>query len=291
MNEIQQYSIENCPYRILYIDITHRCNMNCNYCYNPLTTIPDITKQYFEEVCSKIPKTSEIRILGGEPTIHPQIFDFIDITRKYRHIPSVVSNGKMYADKSFVKEMEKHSAIYALSLNGGLTSPNIYKQMDNEDSYNFKMKALDNLLSSDIKRITLNVLVIRNLNEHVVDELIKLGQKQKNIRYLKLRSLGTVGKYINSKPYTTKEFKPILHSFIQNQKINVIRSGLEENCFECCYRITIPNLYISHVEFGSTNSQQCWMRGKIENNFIVEPFFTNMVNHTTYLTQIGYLNN
>lgn len=291
-HEIQQepcetkYLVSNSPYKVLYFDITRRCNMKCNCCYNPSISIPDMSLEYFEKVCSQIPRTVEVRMLGGEPTIHPQIFDFIDIVRKYRHIPTVVSNGKMYSNSDFAKEMAKHTAIYGISLSGGLTSPNIYKEIDNEDSYSIKMKALENLLTYGVQRVALLALIIRDLNEFVIGELINFAKKHKTTKYLKLRSLGYIGRHLTQKPYTTKEFKPLLHSFIPNDKTKIIRSGLEQNCNECCYRIITKDLYISHVEFGSENSQKCWMRGKVGNNFEVEPFFENMVKHGEYLQKI-----
>ena len=79
------------------------------------------------------------------------------------------------------------------------------------DLFEQKMIGLDNLMNSTIKRIALNYLMIRGLNEFALKELIDLGVQDNNISYLKIRSLGKVGRFVDTKPYTVLEFKQLIH--------------------------------------------------------------------------------
>lgn len=69
--------------------ITNHCNLNCAYCthYAPLANewYKDIN-EYVKEIAqlAYISQNSlnEFRILGGEPLLHPQVADFVYITRQ-----------------------------------------------------------------------------------------------------------------------------------------------------------------------------------------------------------------
>lgn len=267
-----KYTLKNTPYRTLYLDVNSTCQLKCQHCYNSDLSISDLSVKDFETICKQLSKTSEIRILGGEPTLHSNLFDMLDIAKRYHHIISVCSNGLRYADKDFVNECEKHRAIYAISLNGGISGKDVYKQMDNADTFSQKKQGLHNLLNSTIRRITLNYLLIRDLNEFALKELIDLGIQDNNIRYLKIRSLGKVGRYEESKPYAVKEFKKLLFELIPENEIKVT------GCNECgaCFRFYYKDLYISFVEFATELSSECNLRGKINSDLSVEGFFKNM---------------
>ena len=69
------------------IDITYRCNLACKWCdrlYGTEFLKPDsITlnqmRDYAIDIAKYIEPLSVIQILGGEPTLHPQIFEILDI--------------------------------------------------------------------------------------------------------------------------------------------------------------------------------------------------------------------
>jgi hypothetical protein len=148
------------------------------------------------------------------------------------------------------------------------------------------------MLKYDIREIVLSAIIMRGVNEMTIPELIGIGlNNPRNIRHIKFRSTGKVGRFVpESKPYSTPEFRELLFEFINREHIHVINSGLRPECHECCYRFRYHHLKITHVEFASKRSQKCWMRGKLINNtYIIEPYFENMVNHTNYLMKKGII--
>ncbi len=88
------------------IDITYRCNLRCLNCNRSINTAPSNQSmtleqigQFIEDTVKASKKWRSIRILGGEPTLHPDFRTIISMLRDYRtrHNPGcsieVVSNG------------------------------------------------------------------------------------------------------------------------------------------------------------------------------------------------------
>lgn len=73
------------------IDITFKCNLKCYNCDRSCTQAPDDStmsveqiKKFVNESISNNKQWSRIRILGGEPTLHPDIFEIIGIFMDYK---------------------------------------------------------------------------------------------------------------------------------------------------------------------------------------------------------------
>lgn len=292
------YPLEESPFNHIYVDLSHRCNMSCNICYNPIRTLPDMETEYFEECCRRLKKTVVFRFLGGEPTLNPKFFDFLAIAKKYGHLASVASNGLMYLNKDFVKEMKKYrTAMYGITMNGGLYNDDVYEQIDNARCASQKKQALENLLEANVTRVCLSGIVVRDLNEFILGEFIDLAKKYpKNIRFIKTRSIGKHGRFIESEPYSTNEFKKVLENYLPKESIydkpQLTGTKFEpENgivCRECCYHFRPWNgVQFSFVEFSSPQSRLCWRRGKLkEGNYMVESYFEDMSHHHELLDEL-----
>lgn len=88
--------------RYLETHIVDHCNLNCRGCSHFSPLAPNVFKDYNEYV-KEIERLAHIthnnittiRIMGGEPLLHPQVYDFCKITRD--HFPNnsivLVSNG------------------------------------------------------------------------------------------------------------------------------------------------------------------------------------------------------
>ncbi len=123
-----------------------------------------------------------VQFSGGEPTIHPQILDFVRAAhaRGIRHV-MINTNGKRIAvDDRFLAE-----------LNGVRAS--IYFQFDGfeEETYRIihgepgilaeKLKALDRLASIDIN-CTLVPAIERGVNEHEISRIIEFAIRHPAVR-------------------------------------------------------------------------------------------------------------
>lgn len=94
---------------MIEIDITYRCNLNCYNCNRSVRQAPEALDisisqivAFVEESIDKKIKWKRIRVLGGEPTLHPHFLEIIENLGKYIKFHAdceiqVVSNG--YGDE------------------------------------------------------------------------------------------------------------------------------------------------------------------------------------------------
>jgi hypothetical protein len=87
------------------IEITTSCNLYCINCDRSCFQAPSNESMSLEQIEKFISESIElnwtwecIRLIGGEPTLHPQLFDILDIVQKYKQLNpnceiEVVSNG------------------------------------------------------------------------------------------------------------------------------------------------------------------------------------------------------
>lgn len=289
------YGIDSNPFPIIYADLTHRCNYNCNYCYNPVRSLPDMTLDYFTEVCRRLPEKVAFRFMGGEPTLHPQFFDFIRVANEHRHIVSFVTNGSLFTQNSFACRLKETGVpvIATLSMNGG-SNNSWYRFIDNADVAEEKREALHNLNETGNCRIALTAIIVRGVNEDVIPHLMELAGLYRNVRYIHYRSVGKVGRYVETEPYNLQELKELVDYYLPEDKDfkrRVRFDGTDKTpgnrCSGCmgCYEYRHnEKIEICLIDFAKPDTFTCWKRGKlIEDTYQVETFFENMVQFSSFL--------
>lgn len=90
---------------LIEIDITYLCNLHCLNCNRSVSQAREdmhmpigMVSAFVDETIAKAKRWRRIRVLGGEPTLHPQFHQVIAELRRYRAwhpecIVEVVSNG------------------------------------------------------------------------------------------------------------------------------------------------------------------------------------------------------
>jgi hypothetical protein len=104
--------------RRIEIDITYACNLSCFNCNRSCTQAPTGERMtvhqielFVEESKEKGIKWEQIRLTGGEPTLHPTIFEILNRLIAYREsfsketIITVVTNGYGKKVESVLKNM------------------------------------------------------------------------------------------------------------------------------------------------------------------------------------------
>ena len=115
---------------LLELHLTYRCNLACAYCNRGCSLrtdhTPDITLAQWETFLNQL-KTSNTYILGviligGEPTLHPDLFGFVDLTRKL--CPdvgiSIYSNAFTANSREILAKLK---ADYGIKNSGGTEKP------------------------------------------------------------------------------------------------------------------------------------------------------------------------
>jgi len=91
-------------FKKIYCEITNICNLNCDFC--PSSQDSDIDKKFMSKALfSKlIPQLAPITNMVclhvmGEPMLHPDLEEFLDISSKYKINISIVTNGTLLSQK------------------------------------------------------------------------------------------------------------------------------------------------------------------------------------------------
>ena len=94
-----------------WISLTGLCNNNCLFCLDGWRT--DRFHKKKEEILKKIEIAqkegySKLILSGGEPTIHPNIVDFVAFGKKIGFTKiQIITNGRMFANKKFTNNIAK----------------------------------------------------------------------------------------------------------------------------------------------------------------------------------------
>jgi radical SAM protein with 4Fe4S-binding SPASM domain len=173
----------------LLLDITARCQCRCWFCYNDSGTArPDeLSKMEIRQIIRRFAQIGgmELRLSGGEPTLHPDLPDFINLAGQLDLKTILVSNG-LIADS--LLERLKHSPVtnYYLSIQG---DPETQDAMRGSGSYHRCLKSAKTLLEAGAA-VRLSV-VFHKQNRHCVEHLVKAAAKLgANIAFNPLRPLG-----------------------------------------------------------------------------------------------------
>ena len=89
-------------YKKVYIEITNNCNLNCLFCSKVNRKKGYMTKEEFEEILIKIKDYTDYIYLHvkGEPLLHPDIIEMINLANKYNLKVNITTNGTLFSKKA-----------------------------------------------------------------------------------------------------------------------------------------------------------------------------------------------
>jgi uncharacterized radical SAM superfamily Fe-S cluster-containing enzyme len=133
-----------------------------------------------------------VNLTGGEPTIHPHLFDLLELSRAAGiHRVTVCSNGiRLAKDEAFVKRLADLGARIALSFDSFEEDADYLLQGAN--LLDIKMKCLDLLEKYNVDT-TLIPVMTRGVNEHEVGRIIDFGLKRSNVRHIEVHTMTFTG--------------------------------------------------------------------------------------------------
>ena len=84
-------------YKKIYIEITNVCNLSCDFCPKTTRTPEITTKEKFLHIIKSIkPYTKHIYLhLLGEPTMHPELKDYLQISEEHGLKVNLTTNGTL----------------------------------------------------------------------------------------------------------------------------------------------------------------------------------------------------
>ena len=98
---------------IYYLQLTRECNQNCRFCSNPSNgSVISVKKARAMIRGYAARKASGVIFTGGEPTLHPNLAEFIAYARELGMEPRIVTNGRLTAKPEYLAALRRAGLAY-----------------------------------------------------------------------------------------------------------------------------------------------------------------------------------
>lgn len=188
---------ERLEQRRFYIYLSNKCNMNCPICLLEPNQqkVPDISLTKFRDVIRNN-KQSRFYLYGAEPTLRPDILDWIKLLKQSGNLVNMHTNGIKLVDYSFLKELHNNGLDY-VSLQFDGFKDGIYTALRGQKLLKMKLQVLDNLCKLNIPT-GLNVTIAKGINEDQIGPILDYAVKHNFIKDVSFATLSLLGSTCNN---------------------------------------------------------------------------------------------
>ena len=193
----------------VWLVITSKCNNNCSFCYYKKRSEEmslETIKKYII-LLNKI-KPKKIILIGGEPTLHPNFVDIVQLLYQNNFKISVVSNGYGFSNLKIVKKVIDKIKNISISIEG--TNKTHNKIVRNNLAYDSIINSIKNIQLFNKNPSTNTVINKENINniEYLISDLYNLGLRKFTFNICS--SFDISDKISYSPKELIKDFEPIL---------------------------------------------------------------------------------
>ena len=174
IGDIQRFSLIDYPGRICATVFTQGCNFRCPYCHNPELVIPSLYREgmadneVFAFLKKRRGKLDAVNITGGEPTLQPDLIEFIKQIKSLGYMVKIDTNGSFqeilrklidgklldYIAMDVKAPLEKYGEVTGSSIAPEDIVESIKLIMDSGIDYEFRTTIVKSLLTeTDIEKI------------------------------------------------------------------------------------------------------------------------------------------
>ncbi len=154
------------------VEVTDRCNLTCPTCYagsSPMhgrhRTLEEIEKM-LDIIVANEGTPDVVQISGGEPTVHPQFFEILDIAKRkpIKHLMVNTNGIRIAKDEKFTERLASYMPDFEIYLQFDSFKADALKALRGEDLTEVRKKALEHLNKFNLST-TLVVTLQKGLND------------------------------------------------------------------------------------------------------------------------------
>ena len=235
---------------IAYLEITRACNLKCSHCLNNSGTA--MSEQLNrEEILTLINNWAdegiqEIRFTGGEPLVHKNIFEFINIAHEKGLYTSIGTNGTLITEEVADKLAQVGLNRAIVSIDG---TENAHDKIRGKGNYVKTVKGIENLIKNNID-VRVNSVIMKSNMEDIINFAKEM---HKNKTSLFIRRFIESGRGSSLKNYTlTKQDYDYLREELSYELENgkFVNGHYLRNDEKIKHRIKLPFEFIKGCKAG-----------------------------------------
>ena len=192
------------PSRKILLNITNKCNLNCNFCYAQSNEISlkDLSLEQIKKWNLK--NFDYIFLSGGEPTIKKDLFKIIRYLKKNKKKVFLLTNGLKLQDKLYVKSLKKSGIDMVILQFDSLSEKDII-YLRGAPLLESKLNVIKNLYEHNIPVYFFSIQ-LKNNNLKNMEELLKYFMKYKKvIKGINFNTIWKIGRYKDKNWMSTKQ--------------------------------------------------------------------------------------
>nr|WP_208609933.1 GTP 3',8-cyclase MoaA [Gilliamella mensalis] len=182
-------------FQYLRLSITELCNFQCQYClpngYRPNKAHKFLSLNEINNVVATFTELGvrKIRLTGGEPTLRRDFMDILSIISAYPRVKelAITTNGSR-----LLKNIRNwHQAgLNAINISIDSLSPHLFKLITGQDKLKELMQCVDSSLEVGIKKVKINTVLMKNMNDNLDDYLLWIKCRPVELRFIELMETG-----------------------------------------------------------------------------------------------------
>ncbi len=180
-----------------YISVTKACNFSCAVCgVNAVSVESNPTYLSVDEICRRAEKvktsgSSILHLIGGEPTLHPDLLEIISQLKKMGFSLGIVTNGYLLGqDETLAYKMKQHGVSRICLQFDSFKRETLDKF--NRDYLDMKQKAIRNTINAGLSLGLNCTTTTHNLHEikDLLSHHLELGHSVKNMTFASAAPVG-----------------------------------------------------------------------------------------------------
>ncbi|GAB4497673.1 MAG: radical SAM protein [Saprospiraceae bacterium] len=193
------------------VEVTDRCNLTCPTCYADSSphhgrhrTLAEI-EQMLDLVVANEGQPDVVQLSGGEPTVHPQFFEILDIAKRkpIRHLMLNTNGIRISKDAAFAERLASYTPDFEIYLQFDSLNPKVLESLRGENLLDVRLRALENLNKVNLST-TLVVTLQKGLNDGEIGSIIELALQQKCVRGVTFQPTQAAGRFEHFDPATDR---------------------------------------------------------------------------------------
>lgn len=247
------------------VPITSACNLDCPICYtvNKNEGAHRLTREALQKILDHLladhAELDIINFTGGEPTLHPELPEFLEMCRAagIRRL-TISTNGLKLLDEAYVRRLAALDARIVLSLD--TFDPHVDHTLLGANTVKAKLQVLDLLEKYDVAT-TILPAVAAGLNDKDVGPLLDLVLSRPHIRSLELHTLTFTGQGGVTFSREARITIPDLHRRLEDYTEGRITGRdfvpsplAHPHCYSICYLLLLDGG--GYVPFARLTSRQ-----------------------------------